>query len=162
MAVLRQPCGPVCCAPQACIEGEQLQRQQCDEAAGLEGLEIRFANSAAYAGQVFGSRIRFSPTPFAHGSARRARGGQLCRRTQLLRGQACRSMFEQSGIAAPRVLRHRPGIEHRACPKRSAGTWAAGAVSFASVFLSVQENEVACRGETRPQNVISTQQRNSQ
>ena len=157
MAVLRQPCGPVCCAPQACIEGEQPQRQQCDEAVDVHSLETKFTNGTAHARPVSGSRL----PPSAHGSARRARGGQLCRRTQLLRGQACRSMFEQSGIAAPRVLRHRPGIEHRACPKRSAGTWAAGGVFFWVLCLHEQEKYLACRGETRPQNVMSVQQCNS-
>ena len=99
-----------------------------------------------------------SPHPYLppsdHGSARRARGGQLCRRTQLLRGLACRSMCERSGHAAQRVLRRRPGIEHRACPKRSAGTWAIGACSLVPCLHEQERNSPA---GARPGLGITTQ-----
>jgi hypothetical protein len=98
--------------------------------------------------------IRFPLSPFAHASARRAQGGQLCRRTQLLRALTGRSMFEQSGAAAPRVLRHRPGMEHRGRPKRSAGTWATGACSLVPCLHEQERNSPA---GARPGLGITTQ-----
>ena len=88
---------------------------------------------------------------------RRVRGGQVCRRTHLLRELTRRGCLS-AARSAKRVPRRTPHPSTAGCPKRSAGTHPAGSPFLCLLsFGEAKESECAAGRNSRPRNVTNKQ-----
>ena len=90
--------------------------------------------------------------PSARASARRARGGQMCRRTHLLRGLTCRSCLSEAASPRSEFCGTTLGSSTEVALRCAKGHGQQGRASFA-YFDCASKKSKSLPGDSRPRNI---------